>query len=157
MEIFTPEKLEKLVLVEKSLNRAGSAPLREDLPEILYHKAPRIIKGVSWFNKESIEHKPFFGQGICECCGKEQIGFTLHRHELYGLYKLDNDYIAKYEGILVICDRCHRKIHGMLTHKKSKLFNPYQSPISESLKNPNWSKIKGILIYNEFYPIEELC
>ena len=157
MEIFTPEKLEKLVLVEKSLNRGGLPALSEDLPNILYHKAPRILKGATWFNKEGMEHKPYFGQCICECCGKEQIGFTLERHELYGLYLLDGDYIAKYEGILVICKKCHQKIHSKLTASKSKFFNPYQTSSSRSLKNPNWSKIKGILIYNEFYPIEELC
>lgn len=150
--------LNNLILVEKSKNEPGHLVVREDLPEILYNKAPRIIKGPKWFNSENDKHKPFYGKNICEGCGEPSK--SLDRHELYGLYKISENYLIRYEGLELLCKKCHNKIHygfSIKTYMSKGLFLD-QAPMSNSMKNKKlWNSAKGILIDDEYYTFEELC
>lgn len=143
---------ENLVLVVKSKNKPGSPVYREDLPSILYNKAPRIILGASWFNEYSNRVRPSFK--ICDSCKKQG---SIERHELYGLYKLNNIYVIKLEGIMNICNKCHQKIHGGFSTRLNMGYGFVRDPVpvSDSLNSRKypWNEAIYLLVEDSLYSL----
>lgn len=150
MEKFIQEvDQSKLVLISKSKNKPGLPIFREDLPQVLFNKAPRILLGSKWFDQYSSKFPKTF---ICESCRKQ---LPLERHELYGLYKYGNQYIIRLEGIMRICSSCHKKIHGGFSSRLNMRYGAISQPVpvSDAL-NPKkypWNEAKLILIENNLY------
>ena len=132
----------------RSRNGPGHPIYREDLPPILYGRAPRIILGSTWFDKYSESTR----KQCCEGCHKEG---HLERHELYGLYKYGNDYVIKLEGIMWLCHTCHGKIHGGFSTnmRYGTMANPV--PVSDAMntKKYPWNEAKYLLVDRKLYPL----
>lgn len=141
-------KNDTLTLIVKSKNRPGIPVFREDLPAVLFNRAPRIILGSSWFSKYSSDKT----SPVCECClGRG----TLERHEVYGLYKWNNEYLIKLEYIIKLCSKCHKKIHGGFSMKLGMKYGylPEPAPVSDAMdsKKYPWNKAKFILVGDDIY------
>ena len=140
--------IEELVLIVKSKNRPGIPVFREDLPTVLFNRAPRILLGSKWFNKYSSSNKSTH----CECCLSQG---TLERHEVYGLYKWRDNYIIKLEYIIKLCSKCHKKIHGGFSSRLGLKYGfiPELAPMSDSMDSNKypWNKAKYILIEDSLY------
>lgn len=151
MRKLTLLEAKKLRLVEKSINSPGKQVMTENLPKILWKKAPRKIKGSAWFKQEANKHHPIYGQNICESCGK--IVKSIERHELYGLYQLDDILLIKYEGLMFLCKDCHSIVHADFTNKRLgyvKSVYPISTKMRDTLK---WNLAEYILIGTELYSL----
>lgn len=139
---------DKFTLIVKSKNRPGVPVFREDLPAVLFNRAPRVICGSTWFSNYSKENH----STVCECC----LGTgSLERHEVYGLYKWNGEYCIKLEYVLKLCSSCHKKIHGGFSEKLSMRYGYIPMPIPKSdcmnTKKYPWNKAKFILIGQDIY------
>lgn len=142
------KETDELVLISKSKNKPGAPVFREDLPSVLFNKAPRVILGSSWFDKYTNSNKAV----ICESCHRP---LPLERHELYGLYRWGNQYIIKLEGIMKICHDCHQKIHGGFSIRTDLNYGFVRNPVPVSdalnFKKYPWNEAKFILIEGLLY------
>lgn len=141
---------ENLTLISKSKNKPGQPVYREDLPPVLYNRAPRVIKGFKWFNQFSGDQKT----GVCESC---HIMAPLERHELYGLYKYKDLYLIKFEGVMKICKNCHCQVHGGFSNHLALRYGQIKepAPVSDALdsKKYPWNNAAGILIEGWVYKL----
>ena len=139
---------ESLKLIVKSKNRPGSPIYREDLPRVLFDKAPRILLGKKWFDKYSEKFK----SPCCQGCHKV---LPLERHELYGLYQWGNIYVVKLEGIMNLCHNCHGKIHGGFSTRNNMKYGYVNDPVpvSDSMdtKKYPWNKAEYIWVEGSMY------
>ena len=146
--IYKFSSKDNLYLIVKSKNRPGIPVFREDLPPVLFNRAPRTICGKTWFDKYSAYNKSV----VCECCLS---GGSLERHETYGLYKWNNEYLIKLEYILKLCSKCHKKVHGGFSSKLGLRYGflPGLAPISDATdtKKYPWNKAKFILVGDDIY------
>lgn len=148
--------LRNLKLLEKSINKPGKFVSREDLPNILWGNAPRKIKGSKWFKEEADNHHWVYSKNLCESCG--ELSNSCERHELYGLYSDENENIyIKYEGLMMLCKKCHSKIHFNLSNKIFKQSLIECAPQSNKMRNTElWNSAIGLIIGDELYSFEEL-
>lgn len=145
-------------LISKSENEPGKPVRMETLPKILFGKAPRVVKGSSWFNHRSNLRKPKM-PNVCECC--HDLMSYKHRHETYGLYEFNHEYVIKLEDILHICSTCHSKIHygnSYMRTLKSLMELPEMVPVSSAVFDYKllWESAKYLLIDDELYEFSEI-
>lgn len=130
----------------------------ETLPKILFGKAPRVVKGQAWFNRRSNLRIPKL-PNICECC--HNLMAYKHRHETYGLYEFDGEYVIKLEDILHICSECHSKIHygnAYMRTLRSLAELPEMVPVSTAVFDCRllWESARYLLIDTELYEFSEI-
>ena len=136
-------------LIVKTKNCPGKPVYREDLPKVLFGKAPRVLLGASWFDKYTKNKNP----GLCQGCGQRR---ATERHELYSLWREKGTltYVIKLEGIDFLCSTCHQKIHGGFSNRMNMRygFMNTPAPISDAMstKYP-WNFAKYIWIEDSLY------
>lgn len=140
--------LSKLKLIVKSKNGPGRPVYREDLPKVLFNRCPRKLLGAKWFDNYTKNLVK-----ICNNCGSLT---SIERHEYYSLYKYGSEYIIKLEGVIPLCSKCHKKVHGGFSNhlgmKTGFILEP--SPFSNSNTNKYpWNLAKYILVEDKLYPL----
>ena len=153
MKKLSKSELSQFTLIETSVNRPGRPVCQEDLPPILWGRAPRIVKGQRWFN--SLKLKPFYGENFCDSC--MSFSKNLDRHELYGLYTFRSDYVIKFEGIMLLCKKCHNIVHKTFSETHLSRYNSLRvASVSKVMKSSAWANAKYLLIEDELYSFSEL-
>lgn len=147
---YTLTDQDQLELVVKSKNRPGSQVYREDLPSVLFNRAPRVLLGKKWFDSYSKSNTSI----VCESCLAKG---SLERHEVYSLYKWKGAYVIKLEYILKLCSKCHKKVHGGFSSKLGMKYGflPEVIPVSDATdsKKYPWNKAKFLLVDNNLYKL----
>ena len=177
MRKISQSELNSLRLVSKSRNLPCQSPFIEELPRILWGRAPRQVKGQKWFNEAS-QRRTCLQKGkshLCEFCHTWPI--RIERHETYGLYLMLEDdpnrpkefiipamitssiLVIKLENIIWCCDECHKGVHrtnAVNRTMKSGYQLPVLFPASNAYKIGNWNDAKYLLIDDELYEFSEL-
>lgn len=114
-------------LVVRTKNGPGKPVYREDLPKVLFGRAPRLLLGSSWFDRYTKGKNP----GICQGCGSHR---STERHELYSLWR-DKEtlvYVIRLDGIQYLCPTCHQKIHGGFSNRMNMKYGFVNDPVPVS-------------------------
>lgn len=155
-KILTEEELNRIELISKSKNAPNRPVYREELPSILFGRAPRILLGKTWFDRYT---SGLDKVAACQSCGKSLFGGG-ERHENYGLYLINlegvNEYLIKLESVMKICSKCHKAIHNGFSTKLGVKYGflPEQTPKSGALSKGPWERAKYILVDNNLYLIK---
>ena len=159
MRKVSQAELDSLRLIVKSKNEPGKPPFIEEIPKILWGRAPREVKGNKWFVEAANRRTaPMFGKKhMCEFCFC--VPERPERHETYGLYLLGADYVIKLEDIIWCCPECHQGVHhgnAIRRAMQSGMSLPVLFPRSDAYTKYAWQKAKYLLIDDELYLIEDL-
>ena len=152
---LTNDDLARLKLISKSKNKPYNPIYKEELPKILYNRAPRKLLGKTWFDRYTSNLNLV---KICQGCNKPLSGLG-ERHEVYGLYEIDlgsgKEYLIKLEYVMKLCNRCHGAIHYGFTTKigMNYGFVPDSAPESTAMTTGPWSKARYLLVSNNLYKL----